>query len=57
MDKKTLIKKIQEDEKERLKNLGYSEEQIDFLNDIADVKFFNGRPSRIVLKDKSELYL
>lgn len=57
MDKKILIKKIQEEEKERLKKLGYSDEQIDFLNDIIDVKFFNGRPSRIVLKDKTELYL
>lgn len=51
------IKKIQEEEKERLKKLGYSDEQIDFLNDIIDVRFFNGRPSRIVLKDKTELYL
>lgn len=57
MDKKALIKKIQEEEKERLKKLGYSDEQIDFLNDIIDVRFFNGRPSRIVLKDKTELYL
>lgn len=57
MDKKILIKKIQEEEKERLKKLGYSDEQIDFLNDIIDVRFFNGRPSRIVLKDKTELYL
>lgn len=57
MDKKLLIKKIQKEEKERLKNLGYSEKQIDFLNDIVDVRFFNGRPSRIVLKDKTELYL
>lgn len=57
MDKKTLIKKIQEEERERLKNLGYSEEEINFLDDIVDVWFFNGRPSIIILKDGSKLYL
>lgn len=57
MDKKILIKKIQEEEKERLKNLGYSEEEINFLDDIIDVWFFNGRPSITILKDGTKLYL
>ena len=57
MNKEELIEKIKRDERERLLGYGYSEEQIDFLNDIVDVKFFNGLPSKVVLKDGSELYL
>ena len=57
MNKPSLIQEIQKQVKERLLNLGYSEEQIDFLDDIVNVYFFNGVPSRIILKDGSELFL
>lgn len=57
MEKKNLIKKIKEEQRESLLKLGYSEEQTEFLNDIVDVKFFGGNPSKVVLKNGEELYL
>lgn len=57
MSKKDLIKKIQNKQKERLLNIGYSEKQVEFLNDIVDVILFRGLPSRIVLRNGTELYL
>lgn len=57
MDKKNLIEKIKKEQKEKLSSFGYTEEQMDFLNNIIDVKFFRGKPSRIVLKNGTELYL
>ena len=57
MDKKALIEKIKKESRQRLSSFGYTEEQMAFLNDIIDVKFFRGKPSRIVLKDGMELYL
>ena len=57
MNKKNLIEKIKKEQKEKLSSFGYTEEQMDFLNGIIDVKFFRGKPSKIVLKDKTELYL
>ena len=57
MDKKNLIEKIKKEQKEKLSSFGYTEEQMDFLNNIIDVKFFRGKPSRIILKDGMELYL
>ena len=56
-DKKTLIEKIKKESRQKLFSFGYTEEQMDFLNDIVDVKFFRGKPSRMVLKDGMELYL
>ena len=56
-DKKTLIEKIKKESRQKLSSFGYTEEQMDFLNDIVDVKFFRGKPSRMVLKDGMELYL
>lgn len=57
MDKRNLIEKIKIEQKEKLSSFGYTEEQMEFLNDIVDVKFFRGKPSRIVLKNGTELYL
>lgn len=57
MDKKNLIEKIKKEQKEKLSSFGYTEKQMDFLNNIIDVKFFRGKPSRIVLKNGTELYL
>ena len=57
MDKKNLIEKIKKEQKEKLSSFGYTEEQMEFLNDIVDVKFFRGKLSRIVLKNGTELYL
>lgn len=57
MDKKNLIEKIKKEQKEKLSSFGYTEEQMDFLNNIIDVKFFRDKPSRIVLKNGIELYL
>lgn len=56
-NKKTLIEKIKRESRQRLSSFGYTEEQMGFLNDIVDVKFFRGKPSRIVLKNGTELYL
>ena len=49
--------RVTKEQKEKLLSFGYTEEQMDFLNGIIDVKFFRGKPSKIVLKDKTELYL
>lgn len=57
MDKRNLIEKIKIEQKEKLSSFGYTEEQMEFLNDSVDVKFFRGKPSRIVLKNGTELYL
>ena len=57
MDKRNLIEKIKIEQKEKLSSFGYTEEQMEFLNDSVDVKFFRGKPSRIVLKNGIELYL
>ena len=57
MDKRNLIEKIKIEQKEKLSSFGYTEEQMEFLNDSVDMKFFRGKPSRIVLKNGIELYL
>lgn len=56
-DKKTLIEKIKKESRQKLSSFGYTEEEMKFLDDIVDVIFFRGKPSRIVLKDGMELYL
>lgn len=52
-----LIEKIKEEQKEKLLKLGYSEKQAEFLDDIVEVILFRGLPSRIILKNGTELYL